>query len=256
MKMVPIKRRSCWMEAEDVGALQDALGAKRLCSRLSMDDFLSFDGPTGIAVGPDGTRSDFFLHLGLSERNLRHMIIYEKMKQEAKAGMERLFDTRRCLQPELLDNESVQAPYNLKQITEWAFQCEVEKIYETASSRTRGIYDIISTGDGSNWVIRWMLWRVIQGAQDHKARAISSGGETDCSTLTNCSTAVDYPSIRTDDVSPAYWPNTISSRDLSDCEDWETPEIKREMVRDDPVFKKPRPPPTPSKFWIHVLDNT
>lgn len=252
-----MKRASRLMEDGDVvSCLEDALKSKRLCSRLSMDDFLSFDGPTGTAVGPDGTRSDFFLHLGLSERNHRHRILYRRMKQEAKAGMERLFDTRKCLQPELVDDESVQAPYNLKQITEWAFQREIEKVYECASSRTRGIYDIIHTGEGNNWVIRWMLWRVVQAAQDRVSRATSSGGETDCSMLTTCSTATDYPSVRTDETSPAYWPSMVSPHDFSDSEDWDTSEVKHKVVRDEFVFKKPRIPTTPSKFWAHVMDNT
>ena len=245
------------MEDGDVSCLEDALNGKRLCSRLSMDDFLSFDGPTGVAVVPDGTRSEFFLHLGLSERNHRHRILYRRMKQEAKAGMERLFGTRKCLQPELVDDESVQAPYNLKQITEWAFQREVDRVYEDASPRTRGIYDIIRTGDGSNWVIRWMLWRVVQAAQDRVARATSSGGETDHSTtLTTCSTATDYRSVRTDRASPAYWASMVSPHDYSDSEDWDTSEGKSKVVRDEAVFKKPRLPTTPSKFWAHVMDNT
>lgn len=244
------------MVSEEVNGFEDVLSTKRLCSRLSMDDFLSFDGPTGISVGPDGTRSDFFLHLGLSEPNNRHRNIYRRMKQEAKAGMDRLFGTRKCLQPELVDDESVQAPYNLKQITEWAFQREVGHIYENASTRTKGIYDIIRTSNGSNWVIRWMLWRVIQAAQDRTARATSSGGETECSMLTTCSTATDYPSVRTDDTSPLYWPSVVTPCDLSDSEDWDVCKVKPKVVRDEFVFKKPRLPTTPSKFWADVMDNT
>ncbi|KAK4623923.1 hypothetical protein CLAFUW4_06404 [Fulvia fulva] len=254
--MVSTKRSSRCLEDEDVASLRDAFDNKRLCSRLSMDDFLSFDGPTGIAVGPDGTRSDFFLHLGLSERNNRHRIIYRRMKQEAKNGMERLFDTRKSLQPEMVDDDSVQAPYNLKQITEWAFQRQVEHIYDNASINTRGIYDIIRTGDGSNWVIRWMLWRVIQCAQDRVIRATSSGGETECSTLTTCSTATDHSSVRTEETSPAYWPSTVSPHDFSDSDDWDPSELKSKVVRDEYVFTKPRLPQTPSKFWAHVMDNT
>jgi hypothetical protein len=52
----------------------------RLCSRLSPEDFLNFDGPTGLSASPGSPRCDFFLHLGLHETTYRHRVLYRKMK--------------------------------------------------------------------------------------------------------------------------------------------------------------------------------
>jgi hypothetical protein len=52
----------------------------RLCTALTSDDFLCFNGPTGITVEPNDTRGNFFLHLGLKETNFRHRQIYNRMK--------------------------------------------------------------------------------------------------------------------------------------------------------------------------------
>lgn len=222
--------------------------------RLSDDDFLSFDGPTGVTVEPDGPRGDFFHHLGLREHNCRHIQLYRKMKQEAKAGMARLFDTRKSLQPELIDDESVQPPYSLTQITEFAFQRQVEAIYQLSSKQTHGFYEINRQEDGTNWVIRWMLWRVIRARHSLEIQAAGGGAETDCSMLSTCSTAMEYsiPSVQTEQASPKWWlADSASPHQFSDSEDWEDREVKPKI---EPGVTSPNRNPRKRSYWDHVMD--
>lgn len=230
--------------------------SKRLCTRLSDDDFLSFDGPTGVTVEPDGPRSDFFHHLGLREHNHRHRMLYRRMKQEAKAGMNRLFETRKSLRPDIVDDESVQPPYSLKQISELAFQRQLEAIYQLASKQTQGFYEINRQEDGINWVIRWMLWRVIQARQNQEIRSASSssGAETDCSMLSTCSTVIEYsiPSVQTEQFSPTWWMSkSASPHTFSDSEDWKERDAKPSVIPEGVVQKSN---PRKRTYWDHVMD--
>ncbi|CAK4020854.1 Hypothetical predicted protein [Lecanosticta acicola] len=234
----------------------------RLCTQLSLDDFLCIDGLTGVTVLPDDTRRNFFRHLGLQEHNYRHRLLYRRMKQEARVAMQRLFDTRDSLRPELIDDETVTVPYRLDQIAETAFQVQVEEIYRTASRQTRGIYDLTNTGDGRHWVIRWMLWRIVRQSEGQDYQATSSGAESDYSMLSTCSTATDYPSVRTDHLSPPWssplWmPSRLTPHDYSDSEDWEEPPPKAiKLDPDDRVFIKPAMPTPKTAYWDHVMGNT
>ncbi|KAK4502488.1 hypothetical protein PRZ48_005913 [Zasmidium cellare] len=228
--------------------------SKRLCARLSDDDFLSFDGPTGVTVEPDGPRRDFLHHVGLREHNYRHMMLYRKMKQEAKAGMNRLFETRKSLQAELVDDETVQPPFSLTQITDFAFQREVQTIYQMASKQTRGFYEINRQPDGLNWVIHWMLWRVIRSAQTQELSSASSGAETDCSMLSTCSTAMEYsiPSVRTEQPSPRWWLNSsLSPHTFSDSEDVVERDVKPKL---EPGTESHKLNPRKRSYWDHVMD--
>ncbi|KAF2163263.1 hypothetical protein M409DRAFT_57557 [Zasmidium cellare ATCC 36951] len=228
--------------------------SKRLCLRLSDDDFLSCDGPTGLTVEPDGPRRDFLHHVGLKEHIYRHMLLYRKMKQEAKAGMSRLFETRKSLQAELVDDESVQPPYTLIQITDFAFQREVQTIYQLASKQTRGFYDINQQADGVNWVIHWMLWRVIRATPNQEISSASSGVETDCSMLSTCSTAMEYsiPSVRTEQPSPKWWMNSsLSPHNFSDSEDLGEREVKPKI---EPGLDSRKLNPRKRSYWGHVMD--
>ena len=51
-----------------------------LSLRLSLDDFVLTDGPTGVVVAPNESKHNFFRHLGLSQSNYMHQVLYEKMK--------------------------------------------------------------------------------------------------------------------------------------------------------------------------------
>lgn len=234
--------------------LKALMSTGRLCDHLSLDDFLSFDGPTGVTVAPDDTRENFFLHLGLDNHNYRHRLLYKKMKQEARAGMRRLFETRDCLHPHLVHDETVSIPYSLEQITELAFRGEVGNIYEKASKQTREFYAIIGSGDGSNWAIRWMLWRVVQSAQRRSLEAQPNNHdlETECTPSSVGSTVMDFPSptAETEQTSPMCW---ISPREASDAEPW-TP--SQTVVKPDPDMPFHKPDIARHGFWEHVMNDT
>lgn len=138
--------------------------------------------------------------------------------------MERLFKSRNSLQPELIQDETISPPFSLTQISETAFQRQVEKIYESASSQTKGIYDLTRTDHEGNWVIRWMLWRVIQSRQKRLVRAMSSDGEAESSKISNESLAPRTPaSMQTPVSSPAgirpgsSGPESCESTDLDEA---------------------------------------
>lgn len=231
---------------------------ERLCSRLSPDDFLTFDGPTGSSVSPNDTRGEFFLHLGLHESNYRHRVLYRKMKSEARAGMERLFQSRKSLQQELIHDLTVVPPFSLVQMTEVAFQQEIKQIYDTASSSTKGIYDIVG-GRNGNWVIRWMLWRVVQTRLSEETRASSSGTETD-SSISVCSPAMEYSlptPLSLTKSSPKRDSSWLSAYNYSDSEDWDESEVKTKRIKikadPDPVLSRRRQTLKPRGYWDHVL---
>jgi len=228
------------------------MSTSRLCDHLSLDDFV-FLNPTGVSLSPDDTRSNFFKHVGLEETIYRHRLIYRKMKTEARAGMERLFSTRKSLQPELMDNPHVQPPYNLLQITESAFQQQVERIYECSSKQTRGIYDIVG-GSNGNWAIRWMLWRVIQSRLAQEVRATSSGADTTCSSMWSASTKSSVAGPPTPHTGPTCFTIT-SAYDLSDSEGWDDLEPRIKIIKEDPdvAYRKPTNRGRNS-FWSDVMN--
>lgn len=241
----------------------------RLCDQLSLDDFVFLD-PTGVSLNPDDTRSNFFKHIGLNETIFRHRLIYRRMKvrrlalapssyvltldqAEARAGMDRLFSTRKSLQPELMDNPHVLPPYNLLQITESAFQQQVEKIYESSSKQTRGIYDIVG-GSNGNWAIRWMLWRVIQSRLAEEARATSSGADTTCSSVYSSRTKSSFAGPPTPHTASTCY--TITSLyDYSDSEGWDDMEPRIKIIKEEPeaVYRKPAARGRNS-FWADVMN--
>ncbi|KXT07857.1 hypothetical protein AC579_9721 [Pseudocercospora musae] len=226
----------------------------RLCTRLSLDDFLSFNGPTGIIVAPDDSRANFLHHIGLSERTYRHRMLYRRMKREAVAGMERLFESRKSLEAEYVDDETIQPPFSVAHISECAFRRQVTKIYETASNKTRGIYDLTWTQDEGNWVIRWMLWRVLQRRQVRSSHTLSSSGETECSATSTCDSSV-VDSVQTVTTSPFWAANpALTSHDPSDSEDWDdTVPVKAEKQHS---LRPSLPAEKGGGFWAHVMDTT
>lgn len=48
-------------------------------------------------------------------------------------------------------------------IREDAFAATIREVYHSASPQTRCMYDIVGNPSDDNWIIRWMLWHVIQG---------------------------------------------------------------------------------------------
>ncbi|KAI5361954.1 hypothetical protein Slin15195_G056030 [Septoria linicola] len=229
----------------------------KLCSRLSLDDFLCFNGPTGVTVAHDDSRSNFFHHLGLQENSYRHRMLYSKMKQEAKAGMQRLFDSPYSLASDIMQDKTVAPPYSVNQMSEVAFQQEVKNIYARASRSTRGIYDLTRTDNGQNWVIRWMLWHVIQGRESQVARVTSSAGETDCSASSSYSAKMEWSpaSYSTARTSPTWVTATVSPYDCSDSEDWDIDYQVQVKIKKESTIAESKAPHTPRKsaFWDHVM---
>jgi len=180
--------------------------------QLSDDDFLSFDGPTGAVVALDDSRQTFFHHLGLREDVWDHKVIYWRMKKEAKSAMERLFASRRSLRAEIMEDESIIAPFDVDQISELAFQEQVEMIYKTASPKTLSWYSMMDIGDGKNWVIRWMLWRVLRKAAVPDLKKENSASERDSlCPFTTPSTVADARTEPSISALPApAWVNTLT----------------------------------------------
>jgi hypothetical protein len=173
---------------------------------------------------------------------------------EAKAGMKRLLESRASLHPELIPDENIVPPFKLTQMTEIAFQREIETIYNTASRSTKGIYDIIDDQHGS-WVIRWMLWRVIQARLAEEARALNSGTETDVS-IPACSPAVEYalPTPQSVKKSPESRTSFYSPYDYSDSEDWDKPDANVKIKADpDAMPSREIKQAEQRKFWNDVL---
>lgn len=230
----------------------------KLCSLLSLDDFLCFNGPTGVVVAQDDSRTNFFHHLGLQENAYRHRMLYRKMKEEAKVGMRRLFGDPKSLDQSVARGKTVTPPYSVSQMSELAFQREVENIYENASRQTRGIYDLTRTVNGHNWVIRWMLWHVIQARHAGENRAASSAGEEDRSVTSPCSPGMDWsPASCCDPVrSKAAWIKTVVTQyETSDSEDWDIdyPTLVKSTSGKATTHLETPTTPRKSVFWDHVM---
>lgn len=167
--------------------------------------------------------------------------------------MERLFSTRHSLQPELVDDYRVLPPFNLKQITESAFQHQVEKIYDASSRQTRGIYDIIG-GNNGNWAIRWMLWRVIQSRLAEEMRATSSGADTICSVPSLCSSTTSSSGSAFQAPRASCYAITSSNYD-SDSEDWDDFGTRIRIIKKEPddSFRKSSTLAC-STFWMDVMN--
>ncbi|KAM3416910.1 hypothetical protein BST61_g8498 [Cercospora zeina] len=212
----------------------------RLCSLLSLDDFLSFDGPTGVMVAQNDSRTNFFHHLGMSETTYRHRVLYRKMKQEAKAGMRRLFGDPRSLDQSAARGKTVTPPYTVTQI------------------QTRGIYEITRPANGQNWVIRWMLWHVIQARHAEENRATSSAGEDGRSVSSPNSACVGWSPASSDGPmrTKAAWTKTVVTQyDTSDSEDWENDYQTHVKIHPKDTRAHLEIPTTPrrSVFWDHVM---
>lgn len=169
--------------------------------------------------------------------------------------MSRLFSTRKSLQPELVGNPHVVPPYNLLQITECAFQQEVQRIYEGSSKQTRGIYDIVG-GSNGNWAIRWMLWRVIQSRLAEEAHENSRGADLTCSRpSTTCSSATksSFAGPQTPHTSSTCY--TITSYDYSDSEGWDDAETKIKIIKEEPdVSYRKSSSRGHNSFWADVMN--
>lgn len=177
-------------------------------------------------------------------------------QEEAKAAMQRLSENPDSLDSSII-GAAVKPPYSVNQMSEAAFQREVETIYRTACKQTRGIYNLTQADNGQNWVIRWMLWHVLQARQDEDLRATSSAGETDCSAASPQSAKLAWSprSYSTAKTSPMYTTATTSLHDTSDSDDWDAEYEVKVRVKRESRAEEAKTPETPRKsaFWDHVM---
>ncbi|KAF2103710.1 hypothetical protein NA57DRAFT_21096, partial [Rhizodiscina lignyota] len=107
------------------------------------------------------SKSDFFKHLGWSEKNEGHKRLYNLMKDEASEARKALSADRSNLNAEARNDSKVRPPYSSSQMTETALYNEVMLIWRNASPETQQVYDYGRTheqGNVDNWIIRWVLW--------------------------------------------------------------------------------------------------
>lgn len=139
-------------------------------------------------------------------------------------------------------------------MSEAAFQREVETIYHNACRQTKGIYRLTQADNGQNWVIRWMLWHVLQ---DEGLRATSSSGETDRSITSPQSAKMAWSpqSYSTAKTSPTWTTVTTSLHDVSDSDEWDAEYEVKVKVKKEACAEEPKTPETPRKsaFWDHVM---
>ncbi|EON69050.1 hypothetical protein W97_08363 [Coniosporium apollinis CBS 100218] len=129
-------------------------------------------------LAPSKSKKEFLRHLGLSEDNEAVRRVYNMMKDEAVAGLQRISQTPHNL---TVAGSVPQPPYSSNQITETAMHQEVLRIYSLASPMTRPIYDLGRFRDGpneDNWVIRWCLWHVFRYRDNRNRRPRSSPSES------------------------------------------------------------------------------
>ncbi|KAK8213659.1 hypothetical protein IWZ01DRAFT_539588 [Phyllosticta capitalensis] len=131
-------------------------------------------------LAPSKTKGDFFRRLGLREDCPAHKELYELMKEEAAEGRRRTSQDPSNLVPQCRADPTVQPPYSSNQITETAMHREVLNVYQSASERTRPLYDLGHYMDGrneDNWIIRWLLWHVFR-YRDNRNRYRGSGASS------------------------------------------------------------------------------
>ena len=95
-------------------------------------------------------------------------------KSEAiRAYNQQLDGNRAALKPEYA---RVSSPFAANQFTEAAFEATIKSIENNACAQTRPLYNRGRMANGSNWVIRWVLYHVCryrdgrnkQRAQSHQ----------------------------------------------------------------------------------------
>lgn len=118
-----------------------------------------------------------FEKLGLSEHNVQHRALYDRMREEASAGRDRLSLSRDNLVENIRKDPSVQPPFAWDNLSETARHKEILNIYRNASPQTRRYYDVGAWRDGpneENWVVKWCLWHVFR-YRDNRNRARANG---------------------------------------------------------------------------------
>lgn len=82
------------------------------------------------------------------------------LQKDARQSRDSLCYDPKALLAELEGVSSIKPPYLLPQIREDVFLAAIRDIYRKANCETQSIYALVGTEE-DNWVIRWMLWNVI-----------------------------------------------------------------------------------------------
>ncbi|KAL6717642.1 hypothetical protein ACLMJK_005557 [Lecanora helva] len=117
----------------------------------------------------------YFLYaLELDGSNQNHQALYWLMKSEAiHVYSQQLDGNRSALKPEYA---RVSGPFAANHFTDAAWAAAIRTVEESASPQTLSLYRRGRMSNGSNWVIRWMLYHVCryrdgrnkQKAQSHR----------------------------------------------------------------------------------------
>ncbi|XTI85523.1 hypothetical protein V2W45_1340474 [Cenococcum geophilum] len=135
---------------------------------------------TGAGLPMSAPKERLFERLALSEQNPNHKAIYNKMREEASAGRDRLSLSRDNLVEQCRLNPAIQPPYSWDNLSETARHREILNIYRSASPITKAYYDYGSYRSGpneENWVVQWCLWHVFR-YRDNRNKARSNGAAT------------------------------------------------------------------------------
>lgn len=153
-------------------------------------------------LAPSEAKSHFMERLGLDESNEADQFLYQSMmvslqrrslnagpnihrlQLEAAAGYRRICDNRAALLWKLRDDVAMQPPFTFCQIREEALLTEIRYIYDSATPRTKVVYDLAGRSEGTephdNWVIRWLLWHAFRyrDSRNNKAQPGASNGKS------------------------------------------------------------------------------
>ena len=94
-----------------------------------------------------------------------------EQSEAIRAYNQQLDGNRAALKPEFARAPS---PFAANQFTEAAFEATIKSIENNASAQTRPLYNRGRMSNGSNWVIRWMLYHVCRyrdGRNKQKAQS-------------------------------------------------------------------------------------
>ena len=169
--------------------------------------------------------------------------------------MKRLFSDRESLRPNLTENTSIIPPFTLQQISELAFQRQVDTIYDSAVLKTKGLYSLVHTDDG-NWVIRWMLWRAINAEQYRQRREASGGGSGGQihirPSASPVATDASNTTAQTQNTSSWLSNNDTLSTEISDFESMDEDEESATAARRAKMDQSA--PPSRVSYWDPVVE--
>ncbi|KAK5125305.1 hypothetical protein LTR85_000414 [Meristemomyces frigidus] len=144
-------------------------GRDQLACRLSLADFFG-KGPSAFPAVPGEGRFSFMGRLGLNDRIPYHRHIFEQIKACILVDL--------CNQAMLMELLKIGVQiecmdlFDCPAVTPDAVDEAERRVYESASPETRCIYEV-APAKVDNWIVRWMLWHIIQEASELALSACS-----------------------------------------------------------------------------------